>query len=175
MKRLGTLAASINTALAPWRARWDALGLRDRRALLLMAVAIAAVIVWQLILVPVTGYAASQVARLADEQQNLAWMQANASRAREAGAGAAAALPAGQSLLAVLNSSARDAGLNLQRFDPDGESRVRIAMENAVFTDVMRWVVDLERRYGVVVSSLSAEHQAQPGVVNIRLVLERRG
>lgn len=173
MKRLAAMRASIGTTLAPWRARWHALGIRDRRALLGMSLVILAVLVWQLIALPLTGYAERQQQRLADEYRDLAWMQENAGLARQAGAGGTGTLPAGQSLLSVLNSSAREAGLNLQRFDPDGDSRVRIALENAVFTDVMRWVVDLEQRYGVTVSSLTADSQGQPGAVNIRLVLER--
>lgn len=174
MKRLAAMRESIGTTLAPWQARWHALGIRDRRALLGMFFVILAVLGWQWVVKPLTGYAERQQQRLADEYQDLAWMQANAGLARQAGAGGAGTLPAGQSLLSVLNSSAREAGLNLQRFDPDGDSRVRIALENAVFTDVMRWVVDLEQRYGVTVSSLTADSQPQPGVVNIRLVLERR-
>lgn len=173
MSRSGAMGAALQQRLAPLRARWDALPVRDRRALLLMTAVLAVALAWWLVVAPVRDYAAGEVQRLAAEQDNLAWMQANASAARQA-ARAGRGLPAGQSLLAVINASAREAGLNLQRFEPEGEQKVRVTLENAVFTDVMRWVVGLESRYGVVVLSLNADHPpAQPGLANIRLTLGR--
>jgi len=104
--------------------------------------------------------------------KDLAWMQANAAAVRQAAkAGSAGHPAAGQSLLAITNASALAAGLKLQRFEPEGERRVRVTLENAVFTDVMGWIVDLEQRNGVTVESFSADGQPQPGIVNIRLTL----
>ena len=160
--------------LAPWRARWQALPLRDRRALAVLAAALAATLSWLAVVAPVMGYAQREVERLAAEQENLAWMQANAAAARQAARNGAGALPAGQSLLAAVNASAREAGLNLQRFEPEGEEKVRVTLENAVFIDVMRWVVGLEARYGIAVLNFTADHPpGQPGLANIRLTLGR--
>lgn len=163
------LRAAFATRIAPLQTRWQQLPSRDQRALAAMAVALAAAVLWLALAVPAMNYAQSARQDLESARADLGWMQANAGRARQlAGAGG---LQAGQTLLSAVNASAQQAGLNLQRFEPDGEQRVRVTLENAVFTDVMRWVVDLERRYGIRVEHFNADVQAQPGIANIRLTL----
>lgn len=175
MNRLAAVRRTIEEYVAPWRLRWVALAARDRRAALVMSCALLVFAVWQLLVLPASRYAERQEGRLAVEYDNLGWMQANAAAARQVGGARGKALPAGQSLLSTVSASARETGLNLQRFEPEGESRVRVTLENAVFTDVMRWLVEMERRYGVSVANLAADAQSVPGVVNIRLTLEQRG
>lgn len=161
----------LNAQLAPARARWQALSLRDRRALAALAAALVVVLFWLAVVAPTLRFAERSRAELATAREDLGWMQANANKVRRAMAQGAGHLEPGQSLLSAVNSSAQQAGLNLQRFEPDGERRVRVTLENAVFTDVMRWIVEVERRYGLQVEHFNAEVQAQPGIVNIRLTL----
>lgn len=167
----GNWKQNLQQQLAPALARWQALPLRDRRALALLAAALGVLLCWLALVAPVLNYAERGRADLATAREDLGWMQANANKVRRAVAQGAGQLEPGQSLLSAVNSSAQQAGLNLQRFEPDGERRVRVTLENAVFTDVMRWVVDLERRYGLQVEHFNADVQAQPGIVNIRLTL----
>lgn len=163
------LRTGFAARIAPLQARWRQLPVRDQRALAAMVGALAVAVLWFALAVPAMNYAQSAREDLESARADLGWMQANAGRARQlAGAGG---LQAGQTLLSAVNASAQQAGLNLQRFEPDGEQRVRVTLENAVFTDVMRWVVDLERRYGVRVEHFNADVQAQPGIANIRLTL----
>ncbi len=158
--------------LAPLRARWNSLPLRDRRAVAILSIFFVLMSGWLLIVAPVLDYANKAREDIATAQADLNWMQVNATRARQAATrGAAGHLAAGQSLLSAVSSSAKEAGLNLQRFDPEGERRVRVTLENAVFTDVMRWLVELEARYGLVVEDFNADSRPQPGIVNIRLTL----
>ncbi|MFZ5722940.1 MAG: type II secretion system protein GspM [Pseudomonadota bacterium] len=163
------LSAALSARLAPLQSRWRELPTRDRRALTVLGLALAAAVCWFAVVVPVTDYAQSARDDLQTAREDLGWMQANAVRARQASAHRG--LEAGQSLLSAVNASAQQAGLNLQRFEPDGEQRVRVTLENAVFTDVMRWIVDLERRYGLRVEHFNADVQSQPGLANIRLTL----
>ncbi len=167
----GSLSGFLSTYLAPLQARWSLLPLRDRRALAGLGAFFAAMLVWFALVAPILHYADRQRVRLLAAQEDLAWMQANAAVARRAAEGTGGQLAAGQSLLAAVNASALAANLNLQRFEPEGDRRVRVTLENAVFTDVMRWLVDLERRHGVTIESFSADRQPQPGIVNIRLTL----
>lgn len=158
--------------LQPWLARWHGLPLRDRRALAGLSLFFVVLVIWLGVVSPLRGWVARAQADVVTAQDDLAWMQANAAAARRAAAsGAAGRLPQGQSLLAVVNASAGEAGINLQRFEPDGEQRVRVTLENAVFTDVMRWIVQVEQRHGLVVENFSADSLPQPGLANIRLTL----
>lgn len=167
----GLRATLVNYAGAA-RARWQAMPQRDQRALAALTLFFVLVSGWLFVVAPVLDYAGNSRTELERVQADFAWMQANAGQARQAGSGASQLAP-GQSLLSVINASAQESGLNLQRFEPDGDSRVRVTLENAVFTDVMRWIVLLQQRYGIGVDQFNADPQAQPGVVNIRLTLGR--
>ncbi len=162
----------LRQQMQPWLARWQALPSRDQRALGGLLVFFVAVVVWMALVSPLRAWVDRAQADAAEARDDLAWMQANAPAARRAAASAGTGrLPAGQSLLAAVNGSARDAGINLQRFEPDGEHRVRVTLENAVLTDVLRWIVLVEQRHGLVVENFSADSVPQPGLANIRLTL----
>lgn len=163
----------LSSRIAPLMLRWSALPLNDRRALSVLGAFMIIMVLWFGIISPIINYADRAQARLLTAQADLAWMQANAAAARRAGTVSSVSLKTGQSLLAAVNSSAREAGLNLQRFEPAGEQRVSVTLENAVFTDVMAWLVTLEKQYGFVIQSVSADNQPQAGIVNIRLTLEQ--
>jgi len=163
------LRVALAARIAPLQARWQHLPARDQRALAVMALAVAAALLWFALAVPAMNYAQSAREDLESARADLGWMQANAARARQLGG--AGGLQPGQTLLSAVNASAQQAGLSLQRFEPDGDQRVRITLENAVFIDVMRWIVELERRYGIRVEHFNADVQAQPGIANIRLTL----
>lgn len=166
------LPASITRQWSALGARWQVMPLRDRRALAVLGLFFVLAGSWLGVVSPAINYANDSRAALQQAQADLLWMQLNAVAARQAAA-RTGQLAAGQSLLSAVNASARASGLNLQRFEPDGEQRVRVTLENAVFVDVMRWVVTLQQQYGLAVDSFSADAQAQPGIVNIRLTVGR--
>lgn len=166
------LPASVTMQIAALQSRWQIMPLRDRRALGSLVLFFVLVGGWLGVVSPAINFARDARAELEQAQEDLIWMQANALAARQAGARPGQA-GVGQSLLTAVNASARSSGLNLQRFEPDGEQRVRVTLENAVFTDVMRWVVTLQQQYGLAIDSFSADAQAQPGIVNIRLTVGR--
>jgi general secretion pathway protein M len=166
------MKAAVATSLNSLRTRWQAMPLRDQRALAALTAFAVLLALWVALIAPLHNFAGSSQTAYAQAQTDLAWMQANACTARQAGA-TQGRLAEGQSLLSAVNASARESGLNLQRFEPDGDARVRVTLENAVFTDVMRWIVVLQNRYGLAIESFHADQQAQPGVVNIRMTVGR--
>lgn len=166
------LPAPVVARFSALNARVQAMPVRDRRALFALSIFFVGVIGWLGVVSPVIDYARESKETLAQAEKDYAWMQVNAAVARQAGAHSGQ-LAAGQSLLTAVNSSARSSGLNLQRFEPDGEQRVRVTLENAVFTDVMRWIVTLQTQYGLRIDSFHADHQGKPGIVNIRLTVGR--
>lgn len=165
------MKAALASLQSTLDARWRAMPLRDQRALAALTLFFVLLGGWFGVVSPAMNYAASAQEALAGARADLAWMQANAQAARQAGS--RGHLGDGQSLLSAVNASARESGLNLQRFEPEGGQRVRVTLENAVFTDVMRWIVLLQSQYGLAVESFNADAQAKPGLVNIRLTLGR--
>lgn len=167
--KLPVLSPALRQKAAPLLARWESLPVRDRRALALLAAFGFCLLAWFAVVAPVRDYAAGARERLASANADLAWMQANAAAARDIPSGPGTA-PAGASLLSLVNATAREAGLELQRFEPEGEGRVRVSLENAAFTDVMRWLVILQQRYGLAVTQFTADATGE-GRANIKLAV----
>ena len=111
---------------------------------------------------------------VADQQETLDWMK-RASRKVKALQGSAQGgvqSLGGRSLLAVVDKSARSAGLGpaIKRVEPDGSKGVKIWLEGAAFDPMVLWLGKLSRSYGIDASVVTIEPQGA-GRVNVRLTL----
>lgn len=107
------------------------------------------------------------------------WMQQSAAevhRLRGVG-GAAGPSPGGEprSLLAIADQTVREANLgpSVRRIQPEGQTLVRVVLEQASFDDMMIWLGTLQRSYGVSVADLAVDRQEQAGRVGARITLKR--
>lgn len=80
-----------------------------------------------------------------------------------------------RSLMARVDEGLRDAGLSsvLSRIEPDGDGRVRLWLEEASFDTVVAWLEGLTDRARVKVIDASVDRSEGPGLVRVRLTLER--
>ncbi|OWL86155.1 type II secretion system protein GspM [Halopseudomonas aestusnigri] len=160
------------------KAWWAGLAPRERRILVLGAVALGLILAWVAVWEPLLqGRSAlrSDVARLSAEA---VWMEqvADDVRRRARLEQRAPALPgAGGSVLTLIEVSANAAGLRsaLTRVQPEGEG-ARLIMDAVGFDALMGWLAELEQRQGLRVSELMIEGQHAAGQVSARLLLERR-
>ncbi len=154
---------------------FNSLELRDRRAVLAVAAALALAIFYFGFLEP--QVASRQTLRQDIEQQrkSLAWMQGAAAEVRvlKSGGGQAGVRREGRSLLGLLDRTARAAALSqsITRMEPQGKERVRIWLTEADFDKVINWLGQLRKQHGVQVNSLDLERGKAPGLVGGRLAL----
>lgn len=153
---------------------WAKLNMRERRmviaAVALIAVLLLYVLAWEPLLAERDRLTAS-VNKLRDDDR---WMQQAASQVKQLrGSGAVARKNFG-SLLGVINNTARPILKDavLKRVEEDRDNSVRVWIEAVAFDDLVLWLGDLQRRYGITASSISAERFAKPGRVNARLILQ---
>ncbi len=83
-----------------------------------------------------------------------------------------------QSLVVIVDNSLRQRGLygSLQRSQPTPAGNgIRVEFERAAFDDLMLWLGDLHRQYGLTVEagSFSTSSTDTPGRVNSSVTLER--
>mgnify|MGYP001184118696 FL=1 len=138
------------------KAWWAGLAPRERRILVLGAVALGLILAWVAVWEPLLqGRSAlrSDVARLSAEA---VWMEqvADDVRRRARLEQRAPALPgAGGSVLTLIEVSANAAGLRsaLTRVQPEGEG-ARLIMDAVGFDALMGWLAELELRQGLRVS-----------------------
>lgn len=82
--------------------------------------------------------------------------------------------PSGQSLFALINTTAGTAGVGktIARITPRGEDETALVIENAVFNELAAWLVVIVSDYGIEVSEATLKRQDMPGVVGGNLTLK---
>lgn len=162
------------------RAYWSGLQPRERRILAAGATALVLMLLYALVWDPYTTNVQRLRETVREQRALLTWMGQAAQEVKQlrgAGAGSAPASTDGRSLLAVTDSSARQAGLGdaVSRVEPDGERSVRVWLDKAAFNDVAKWLDQLREQYAVVVDGAVAERSDTPGRVDVRVVLKEAG
>jgi general secretion pathway protein M len=158
------------------RAWWEGLAARERglvaiggALLVLLALYLAVVEPW----LERRSALERQLQVLVDEE---AWLRAQAPAVRALSAVAPGAGSPGGSPLAVVDATARSAGLGaaLRRVRPI-EQAVEAELEAAPWPALMRWLAALEGQHRIRVVSLSVDRGSEPGRVNAQLRLEPQG
>lgn len=115
-------------------------------------------------------------AALQARQDTLAWMRAATAevpqlRARHSASGTERA---SASLLAMLESSAREAGLRerITRMEPEADNRVRLSLREVGFDQTVHWLATLQGN-GISVRGAQFVSADRPGTVNASLTLGR--
>ncbi|MBK7114470.1 MAG: type II secretion system protein M [Proteobacteria bacterium] len=163
----------IPAALSNWYSRQNE---RDQRVLFWGGIA-AGVIVLALILLPLQRNLSKARARVAQQQADLAWMRQVAPTLAAAGPGpAAAATQPGESLVVLIDRSARESGLAqaLTGSQPAANGAMTVRMENADFNLLIGWMSRLVAQHDLRVESASITGNGTAGLVNAAVQLHPR-
>jgi general secretion pathway protein M len=150
-------------------ARYETASPREQQLVRYGGPALALVLLVALVILPLHDFHSGARADFRAQADTLAWMQAN--RAQVAAKGATVTRPAGESLLALANNSARNAGLSFQRSEPGAQGALNVWLEKVPFNQVVAWLAQLERDYGIVATEFSASRRNEPGLVDVRVTL----
>ena len=110
--------------------------------------------------------------RILKKQADLTWMRANGPELAQMG-GARAAGGGQESLLVIVDRSARESGLAtaLAGSDPAGPGALSIRLQKASFDSLVPWLYRLSQQNGIRVDTASIESAGSPGLVNASIVL----
>lgn len=142
---------------------------RDRRTLLVGGVIVAILVVLAVIrLDHSVSRLQGQVAR---KQADLVWMR---NAAPEIAAAGPVRSNSGESLIVVVDQSARESGLgnSLAGSQPSGPGELSVQLEKAPFDALVGWLARLSQQNGVQIESATIDTAGQPGTVNATLVLK---
>ena len=150
------------------------LEMRERQLLSGGAAVLLLLLLYVMIWEPLASEYSALRESVAQQKQNLVWMQKAAAQIKalqRSGAGAPRGL-SGRSLLAVVDQSARSGGLGpaIKRIEPDGGKGVKIWLEGVAFDPMILWLGQLTKTYQVETSIITIEPQGE-GRVNARLTL----
>jgi type II secretory pathway component PulM len=147
---------------------------RDRRILLIGAVAVLAILLLGVFL-PLHRTVAQTSARVERKRADLKWIRTAVPEL--AAAGPAPLAPASaESLIVVLDRTVRESGLGASLtggIQPSGNGALQLRLEKAPFDVVVAWLGRLAEQHAVRVESATLD-AAGPGLVNAGLVLRAR-
>ncbi|HYB64012.1 MAG TPA: type II secretion system protein M [Steroidobacteraceae bacterium] len=153
-------------SVAQWFA---ALSGRERRIVQAGAVLAPLLLVFG-VLLPLDRSVAQAHERLARKRNDLAWMQGVAP---ELAASPQPPSAAGESLLVIVDRSARESGLSgsLAGSEPAGPGGLSLRLQKAPFDTLVAWLARLAQQNGIRVDSATIDSAGAPGLVNAALVL----
>jgi len=153
--------------------RFDVLPASDKRALLIMVSAIALSVVY-LSLSWSHDYQQAAITRFKDVSEDSRWISLNLPQIRNLVNAAAKPVAGGSPEASLINratTSAKPFGVVFKRFQPEGESGLRLWIEGAEFDQLMRWAAALENQ-GISLDQIDIDkQQKQIGIVDARVVL----
>jgi general secretion pathway protein M len=154
--------------LAKFEAWYAGLQEREKRVVSIGGVALAAVILFGAILLPLQSAVSSAVNRADERREDLAWMRGNAAEV-QSGAGTVFN-DTGEAPVVVVDRVGREVGLggSLKGSQPSGNG-VRVQLESAPFDTLITWLATLDQRYGLAIDSITVDRAARPGIVNANI------
>jgi general secretion pathway protein M len=153
-------------AVADWFAQ---LSERERRIVAAGALLVPVILVLG-VLLPLDRSVAQAHARLTAKGNDLEQMQR---MAPELSAAPRAPSGAGESLLVIVDRSARESGLSgsLAGSEPAGPGGLSLRLQKAPFDTLVAWLARLAQQNGIRVDSATFDSAGAPGLVNAAVVL----
>ena len=153
---------------------FDNLSERERNLVYAAGALVGVALVYLVLVLPLQTSGKRMASRVQQKTADLAWMQASAPQAMAA-AGVAKA-GGGESLVVLVDRTAREAGLGaaLRDQSPDGNNGLRLQIEGAPFDTLVTWLASLQQQHGVSIESATIG-AAAPGLVNAMLSLKHAG
>lgn len=167
----------IEQRLAPLRARYEALQPREQIFVGAAAGVVALALIYLAIWTPLAAarrHAESDLTATRELAQRLETIGAALGPAQNTGA-KGPLVSRDASLLSAVDLASKNGTLPKppSRLQPDGDNQVRVWIDEVQFDALVRWINELQTRYGVRVDSLDLERQPAEGIVNARLALVR--
>ncbi|OGR00131.1 MAG: hypothetical protein A2505_00365 [Deltaproteobacteria bacterium RIFOXYD12_FULL_55_16] len=145
---------------------------RQRPLLFIGLFFLSLLLVWLLLLAPVSSAGRKLRQEIGVQEQELAWMRLAAQEIKRY----ALDTSQGASWQATIEDSARRFGLAqaVRRIEPAAGCGIRVWLEDAVFDDLLRWLSQLKQGPGLEVVEIVVEPgRINPAKVNVQLTLAR--
>jgi general secretion pathway protein M len=156
---------------------FESLASRERLIVSAGTGVVAVILFWSIVLAPLASGVDRMNTRIESKRASLSWMQTAAAEIRSAGDVSTAAGDPDQSLVVVIDRTARQSGIgeSLTRNQPVGEDGIRVRLEGAPFDVVTQWLGQLQAGHGLALESATFERGSANGTVTVSLMLRQPG
>ena len=164
----------LQTIILSLRQRFEVLPSNDKRALLIMAAALAITVLYFFFFFT-RDYQQAAIVHYQDMSEDSRWIALNLPQIRMlANAAAQPGAIAGTEDASLINratTSGKPFGIVFKRFQPEGETGLRLWIDGAEFDQLIRWVAALEQQ-GILLDQLDIDKQSKlAGIVDARVLL----
>lgn len=154
------------------RRRYDSLSDSERWVVNGVGVLIVAVLVFMLLVAPAQRSVSAAKVKLAGQEHLLQWMHDNEAVARQAAGAGAGPARSNQPIQTIITSTAGPLGVTVKRYENESENKLRVWLEKVPFDKMVRWLDQLETRFGIQIINISVDAEKEPGLVTAKLVLQ---
>jgi general secretion pathway protein M len=151
---------------------YDTLSEREQRLVKIGGIAAVLILIFG-VLLPLDSSVSKARSRITQKQADLLWMR-NVAPVLQMNA--QVHQNTGESLLVVVDTSARESGLanSLAGTEPNGPGGIQVRLEKAPFDAVIGWVSRLSQQNGIHVDGASIDSAGAPGIVNAAILLRQQ-
>ncbi len=156
------------------RSWYKHLSRNDQRAVNLLVIFFAGVLLYFAIWQPVRTSLDQAEAYYESRRELYQWVQSTAPEIRELQGKSGGGTPqlGGQSLLTIVTTTAKEQKIEVKRYEPKGENAVSLWLEGVPFNTVITWLDSLRENYSIQVSQISVDRESgKSGVVTIKIAL----
>lgn len=154
------------------RRRYDSLADSERLMVNVVALLILAALVYLILIAPAQRSVSTAQLKLSGQQNLVQWIKENEALARMAAGSGGATTKSDQPIQTIITSTAGPLGVTVKRYENESDSKLRVWLEKVPFDKAVRWLDQLESRYGIQIISVSIDAEREPGLVTAKLVLQ---
>jgi len=152
------------------KAWFSTLDEKDQKITVVVAILVALMLVYLLILSPVNDSVSQLEAEVAAKQKTVDWMKQQVPvilASKRTGGGVVSSL----ALSAVVNNTTTKYNLPVSRRDSKSPNEMQVWFDNVPFDSFLQWVSEINRKHGVTVSSVNVRSQDRNGITSINVKL----
>ncbi|AUM10983.1 type II secretion system protein GspM [Ketobacter alkanivorans] len=170
---MSTALQNIQNSLDPVRRRYDSMAPSERMIVNGIGVLLVLVLAFLILILPAQRSVSEAEMKLAGQQKLMSWMKENEQTARMAAAGGSGRTKSDQPLQSIVTSTAPALGLTVKRIEPESDDKLRVWLEKVSFDKTVRWLHQIESRYGIQIVNISIDADRTEGLVTAKLVLQK--
>lgn len=162
----------MNDQIAQWQKKWQNLPANDRRALSVLGLFAAGVFIIFGLFQPAKDFFERAQSGALASRELVEWINNQKPQLQRLQSAVAKTNPQTEgTLLQRATTVAKSRKIEIKRFEPEGDTRIRLWIDEVRYQDLQLWLDDLLQQK-VVIRSLNIDALGDAGMVSSRLTLE---
>lgn len=162
----------MKQTIEQWQQKWTALPSSDQRALGMLGLFLGSIFIVFGLFKPAQSFFDDARASAEQSKELVTWIEKQRPQLERIQRSSGSQAQGQGTLLQRVTAAANNHKVTIKRFEPEGDGRIRLWVDEARYQDLQPWLNTLlQQRF--VIRSVSVDALAEEGMVSARLTLER--